>query len=1014
MVDDELIDIFVQESKEHLEALEPEILAMETAASDSEGVNTIFRGVHSIKGSSGFFGFDQITRLSHVMENVMALVREGTLSPSKIMVDVFLECTDKLKIMIDAPQDSASVLIDEDLVKLEALLKPEGDESPVSQPVVNDAVELPDCLSRFVLDPLLIKNALSHGHLVFVIKLYMNQDIKDQGKTPYDYFKEIESLGEFLDAHFDFSVISGLSDALDNELICYFLFTTVMGSPDMITGVFDIAHDQVEEVNLEVLKEWLGSDPAKIEPKVRSEEVFLEVVEDDEVAGDSSQGVIESKTVVDKIPTPPIEKENKKAVKRSKKADETIRVNVSLLDDLMNLAGEMVLSRNQLIRISENTNQEVAGLQGVIQNLNLVTSEMHERVMQTRLQPLGIIFSKFNRIIRDLSNKLNKEIRLELVGEEVELDKSIVESLSDPLTHLIRNVADHGIEPADEREAAGKPRMGTARLIAKHVGGQVLIEIIDDGRGMDPDKLKKKAVEKGLMTVEETEVMTDKQACTIIFLPGFSTAEKVSDVSGRGVGMDVVRTNIERLGGFVDIDSELGRGTTISLRLPLTLAIVPAMIIGAGDRRFAVPQVNLEEVVRLGGKNKTEFVRGTRVLRLRDTLLTLIDLADVLEIPKKQKDLEVDEKKEEKGFVLVLNLDNHQYGLIVSELFDSEEIAVKPMSTYLKDSGCYSGVTIMGDGKVAIIIDIAGIAAIANLDFEQVDSSTAALEAEESLSMRSDSESLLLFRNEGFELFAINLSTVARIEKIKASDIENVGRGEYLNLGGKSIQLIRMHDYMPVAEPESSPEELFVLIPKLVAKPIGIIATKIVDTVETVVDLDRSTISGTGILGSTFINESLVLVVDIYNLFESVDSKSFKPAFIDDKYSNLRVMLVENNVFFRHVEKSFLESIFGEVVVVKNGADAWEKLNDGIYHMIFTEIDIPEMDGFELSKRIRNSEKYKHIPIIATASRNESSYEAKALESGVDRFIMKFNKVELYQLIQQTFETRTPLLASSS
>jgi len=1008
MVDNELIEIFVQESKEHLDALEPEILAMETASSDSEGVNTIFRGVHSIKGSSGFFGFDQITKLSHIMENVMALVREGDLAPTREMVDVFLECTDTLKVMIDDPQNSANVPIESHLVKLNGLLEPKDGGKPVSAPKVNENVELPKALENFVLDPLLIKNALSHGHLVFVIKLFMNKDVKDHGKTPYDYFKEIESLGEFLDAYFDFSVITGLDDALENELVVSFLFTTVMGSPDMITSVFDVASEQVEEIDVEILKKWLGTDPTKIEPKSRSEEVFLEVVEEEESA--------HVEDLEDHVSVKAVEEDSKKVVPTAKaapqaqavrkKADDTIRVNVSLLDDLMNLAGELVLSRNQLIRISESSGQEVAGLQGVIQNMNLVTSEMHERVMQTRLQPLGIIFAKFNRIIRDLSNKLGKEIRLEIEGEDVELDKSIVEALSDPLTHLIRNTADHGIETPDEREAAGKPRMGFARLSAKHVGGQVLIEIRDDGRGLDTAKLKRKAIEKGVITAEEAEGMTERQAFSIIFAPGFSTAEKVSDVSGRGVGMDVVRTNIENLGGFIDIESELGRGTTISLRLPLTLAIIPAMIVGAGGRRYAIPQVNLEEVVRLGGKNKTEMVRGTRVLRLRDSLLTLLDLAEVLEIKTDES-----KKGKDEGFVLVLNLDNKQYGLIVTDLYDSEEIAVKPLSLYTKDAGCYSGVTIMGDGKVAMILDVAGIATIANLDFSEIENLADEREAEESLALRSsDSESLLLFRNEGFELFAINLSTVARIEKIKASDIENVGSGEYLNLGGKSIRLVRMHHYMPVAHPEKAPEELYVLIPKLVSKPMGIIATQIVDTVETVVDLDSQTITGTGILGSTFINDSLVLLVDIYNLFEAVDPERYQVGYIEDKYSKLRVLLVENNVFFRNVQKAFLELIFGEVVIARNGVDAWEKLNDGIYHMVFSEVELPEMDGVELARRIRNSDKYRHLPIIMSASRNESLYEGRCQEVGVDKFVMKFSKQKLHRTIMETFDTRTPRL----
>lgn len=1021
MVDNELIGIFIQESKEHLEAIEPEILAMESASHDSEGVNTIFRGVHSIKGSSGFFGFDQISKLSHVMENLMALVREGQLAPNRDMVNVLLASTDKLKLMIDDPQHCAEVAIEEEVKQLNTFLpaakggtKPAQDKSTPAQP----QVKLPDSLKRFRLDPYILKNAMQHGHLVFVIRLFMNKDVKEKGRTPYDYFKEIESLGEFVDAYFDFSSISGLDDALTTDLVCSFLFTTVMGSPDMITSVFDIPAAQVEEIDAGLIKEWLGTNPGVQAPEGREDEVFLEVVEDetksetatvsdDKLHEDEDEhGAAASEPLAVKASTAPA------ARMKVKRADETIRVNVSLLDALMNLAGEMVLSRNQLIRISENHGQEIAGLQSIIQNINLVTSDMHEKVMQTRLQALGVIFGKFTRIIRDLAMKLGKEVLLDIEGEDVELDKSIVEALSDPLTHLIRNCADHGIELPEERERMGKSREGHVRLTAKHVGGQVLIEIIDDGRGMNPEKLKQKAIEKGVLKPEDAAKMSDRQALTIIFLPGFSTAEKVSDVSGRGVGMDVVRTNIEGLGGFVDIDSEVGVGTRISLRLPLTLAIIPAMIVGSCGRRFAVPQVNLEEVVRLGGKNKPEIIRGSRVLRLRDSLLTLINLADVLDL-KTQDGEHGGSSDWESGYVLVLNLDNHQYGLIVSELLDSEEIAVKPLSVYLKQVGCYSGVTIMGDGKVAMIVDIQGIATMARLKFAESE-----IEAQSATDLAnqlrsSDSESLLLFRNEGLELFAINLSTVARIERIKASDIEHIGRGEYLKLGGRSLRLVRMHDHMPIAKPEQAPEDLYVLVPKLLAKPMGIVATQIVDTVQTVVELDRETISGVGILGSTFINNALVLLVDIYSLFESVDPEVFKPAAYPDRFRHLRALLVDNNVFFRTVESDFLRKIFGEVVEVRNAAQAWEKLSESNYHVVISDVELPGTSGFDLCGKVRHSERHKHLPFIGLSARQDQNHESLAKETQMDAYQMKFDKVKLLNLIESIFDRKTPRLTQS-
>ncbi len=1024
MVDDELIDIFIQESREHLEALEPELLEMENASSDSESINTIFRGVHSIKGSSGFFGFDQIMKLSHVMENVMALVREGELTPNREMIDIFLESTDKLKIMVESPQTSTEIPIEDEVKRLEVFLGGTSTENAASAPAadnqaeVDDSGALPEALSGFKLDPYILKDAIGHGHLVFVIDLYMIRDIKEKNRTPYDYFKEIESLGEFVDAYFDFSVITGLEDALEAELKCRFLFTTVMGSPDMITSVFDIPEDQVHEIDLEALKGWIKSDPGTHMPASRTEEVFLEVVDEEieEEPAPQAEPEVEVEAAApqkEEASAEPATAKTSLARQKSKKADETVRVPVSLLNDLMNLAGEMVLSRNQLVRVAEKYGQDVNGLEGIIQNMNLITSDMHERVMQTRLQPLAIILSKFHRIIRDLSNKLGKEIVLEIEGEDVELDKSIIEALSDPLTHLIRNTADHGIETPDEREAAGKTREGHARLVARHVGGQVVIDIMDDGRGLNTEKLKKKAIEKGLITPESAETMSDKQAFGIIFLPGFSTAEQVSDVSGRGVGMDVVRTNIEKLGGFIDIESELGVGTKISLKLPLTLAIIPAMIVGAGERKFAVPQVNLEEVVRLGGKNQSELVRGTRVLRLRESLLTLIDLREVLDLEEDAAADSEAEDKEEDGYVLVMNLDNQQYGLVVNELYDSEEIAVKPLSVYLKQAVCYSGVTIMGDGKVAMIIDIAGITEIANLSFEDMNAQSMD-ETDEALSTQNeDMESLLLFKNEGFELFAINLSTVARIEKVKMSDIELVGEKEYLNLGGKSIELVRMHDHMPVATPENSPEQLYVLIPKLVDRPIGIVATQIVDTVETVVDLDRDTIRGTGILGSTFISDSLVIVVDIYSLFESVDPRSYKVTETLEHFKTLNLLLVENNAFFRNIQMAFLQDIFAEVDFARNGLDAWEKLNDKDYHMVITELELPSLNGFELLARARKSERLSAIPFIATAGRNEQMNAQKSEEAGFNQFLMKFSKRSTQNAIKEVFEKNTPLLTNT-
>jgi len=459
--------------------------------------------------------------------------------------------------------------------------------------------------------------------------------------------------------------------------------------PDLMAAGLEIPEEQIESITLDPIGSAADQNVQKQpgQPLIDTDAVVNTLVapevhqplEIDSISEDSDgSGQEETGLTVSGSSPQLTEKQTPGAPKQiiTPKSDETIRVPVSLLSDLMNLAGEMVLGRNQLIRMAEGISQQITGLPALLQKINVVTSELQEKVMRTRMQPIGNIFGRFTRIVRDVSQRLGKEITLELSGKDVELDKSIIELLSDPLTHTIRNCADHGIERPETRSKAGKSRVGRVRLSARHEGGQVHIEIDDDGHGIDPAILRMKAVEKGLLTPQKAEKMTDHEALSIIFMPGFSTAEAVSDISGRGVGMDVVKANMERFGGSVDVESELGKGTRIVLRLPLTLAIIPSMIVVVGDRRFAVPQVNLEGVVRTDRDTKIEKVAGADVMRLRGVLLPVVDLPTLLGIPKSEG--------LPSAYVLLLKVDRHLFGLIVDGLLDSEEIVVKPLSSYLK------------------------------------------------------------------------------------------------------------------------------------------------------------------------------------------------------------------------------------------------------------------------------------------------------------------------------------------
>lgn len=490
------------------------------------------------------------------------------------------------------------------------------------------------------------------------------------------------------------------------------------------------------------------------------------------------------------------------------KTDTSLRVHVSLLNSLMTLAGELVLSRNQLLQ-TIGTN-DLRNAEAVGQRIDLITSELQEAIMLTRMQPIGNVFSKFPRVVRDLSKQLNKTIELTIVGNEVELDKTIIESINDPLTHLIRNSVDHGVEMPADRKRIGKSEKGLIILKAYHEAGQVVIQISDDGKGLDGEALAASAVSKGLITTEQAQIMSDKEKISLIFLPGFSMAKKVTDVSGRGVGMDVVKTNLDKLGGQVEIVSEVGKGTTISIKLPLTLAIIPCQIITTSGERYAIPQVNLEELLRIPAnqvKKRVEKVGNAEVVRLRGNLLPLIRLSDVIEAERTYWDPAEDEQrpdrrdsiadrrgknaplfhntseKPEEGRqadtdtraandrrysaasalnIVVVSTNSMKYGLIVDHLQDSEEIVIKPLGRHLQQCKGYAGATIMGDGRIALILDVTNLARMAHLtSIDGTDrANEVALAAEEFIRTQKDRQALLIFRSSEHEQFAVPLNQV--------------------------------------------------------------------------------------------------------------------------------------------------------------------------------------------------------------------------------------------------------------
>ena len=880
--DQEMMELFVQESSEHIQTLESDLISLETNPADSALLNSIFRSVHSIKGAAGFFGFDPIVKLAHVMESVMSLLRDGQLQADPDMVSLLISTSDKLRLMLAEPEAAAGIPCDDEAAGLQAVLDNHAGikliPRPAAQPLAtpestsapqadSDSGDYPHpSLQGFEFQAPSLLEGLKHGQNFYDLHVNL-EEVQSQGQTLLQFFSEMRSIGGLLDTILELAEGTTLANAASSPVSARVFFQTPL-EPFILSGALGIDGEQIGEIPTQCLKDWVKTNPEGVckppaapAPAAPAQKTPLEIVPAAKEVATIPQAVVESKPEVTKIDPKPV------ASSQRRKAEETIRINVGLLDTLMNLAGEMVLGRNKLLRLSaagrSSGNQDE--LHSVVQEISSVTSSLQDTIMRARLQPVGGLFGKFNRIVRDLSHKLNKEIQLEIFGDDVELDRTLLEGLSDPLTHLIRNSIDHGIEKAADRLATGKPAHGTIRLSAAHLAGRVQIEVTDDGAGMDPERLKNKAIEKGVISPDQAQRMTDSEALNLIFAAGFSTAATVSDISGRGVGMDVVRTNIEKLGGHVDLDSQLGKGTRITIRLPLTLAIVPALIVGCRGSGYALPQINVEEIVRPSPECPIKTIGGARVLELRGELIPVVDLASLLNEPSTGRD----------EFVVLLQLDHSIFGLIVDEIRSNEEIVVKPLGRHLRTVPFYSGATLLGQGEIALILDPTAMAQGRIQASQKALGSAKALEAPD----HAKSSRVLVFQAGGAEPLAVHLGKVLRVESVDAEDIERIGAVDCLRKKHDStIRLVQLSDLLPISAPEARGERFFIIVPRPPYDTVGFIATKILDSIDLPdSQIEQGALSTQGLLGSAVILDRLTLVIDMPAILEMLAGAGLEP-----------------------------------------------------------------------------------------------------------------------------------------
>jgi two-component system chemotaxis sensor kinase CheA len=775
---DEIIKEFLVESHENLDQLDQDLVALEKDPSGQPILASIFRTIHTIKGTCGFLGFGKLESVAHVGENLLSKLRDGAIIVDRPIISVLLALTDAVRQMLNS------------IEKIGA----EGDE---------DYTELIDLLAKFAL-----------GHL---------------GVTSPAV-----------------SAAAVVAVALENTITAAECDPSGDQEPERIGDILLKSGAVTEEDVTQASRAQIEGDPRRLG------EILIE------------KGAAKPQEVRDAL--------QQQSESHSTVSEANVRVDVGLLDKLMNLVGELVLARNQILQYTAT--QENVAFQATSQRLNLITTELQEGVMKTRMQPIGTIWSKFPRVVRDLSLSCGKQVRLEMEGKETELDRTIIEAIKDPLTHVVRNSVDHGIEASEKRAAAGKPAEGTLLLRAFHEGGQVIIEIVDDGAGIHTERVKQKALERSLVTPDQAARMSERELQNLIFLPGFSTAEKISNVSGRGVGMDVVKTNIEKIGGAVDIQSQFGQGTTLRIKIPLTLAIIPALIVASESDRFAIPQVNLVELVRLEGEQALkgiESIHGAPVYRLRGRLLPLIYLNQTLGLARGSAE------EQAAINIVVVSADDRQFGLVVDDIHDTEEIVVKPLSKQLKSVAVFAGATIMGDGKVALILDVMGLAMQGHAAGES--RGRALKHTEPEAAQAEDKQTLLLFRLGAARRMAIPLSAVARLEEFTTSMIERVGDQEVVQYRGQIMPLLRLSRILRAESAATEPSDVpfQVIVYTQDQRSVGLVVDQILDIVHQTLQIQTQG-RAKGLTGSAVVEERVTELLDIQSIIREADPTFFATA----------------------------------------------------------------------------------------------------------------------------------------
>ncbi len=995
-MDEELLSEFLTESNENLAEIEQQLMDLEDNPQDEELLSAIFRTIHTVKGSCGFIGLTKLEKVAHAGENLLSRIRATRFAVTEDIVSLLLENADAIKNILQhletegcEPDEDHAQLISrlqaaERLVSAMAEsgegLAPPAAEAPAEDKAGKDGESANQ-----------ESNAPDPASLLAGWAAEYDQEIRDSLAeaglaTPQQVvdagFAKLKDLDGFTPA-----------DALK-------LLGTAKAAVAAGNGDGSIAEPPKEQAE------------AAPQAAPQQEEKAAAKAEEPEAPQEVKQGEIEApKSSAAPSAPVPVKQDKPKAgppaaqPQRKPAGGGSVRVDVELLDELMNQVGELVLTRNRLMQmVTASGSME---LMRMGRDVDQITEQLQEKLLRTRMQSIQTIWSSIPRITRDIGKQLDKKIKVVMHGEDTELDRTILSALKDPLTHIIRNSCDHGIERPEVRRERGKPEEGTLTLSAKQESGFILINIQDDGAGIDPQKIKNKAVAMGVITEEQAAAMQDKAALQLIFNAGLSTAEKVSNISGRGVGMDVVKTSIEKVGGTTEIMSEVGKGTTLRIRIPLTLAIISAMIVGVRGHRLAIPQMSVQELLNAPEHSEDwRLIAGRPFFRLRGKLLPILRLCDSLKLPERRAprseneegekiDPMLDQRQVNAGSIVVVDMGDQPFGVLVDEIIGAEEIVVKPLGVHFEHLKLYGGCSILGDGRVVPIMDCNGLAEM--LQKTEEHDVAAAYAEEEGSRIGQDSLQHTLIYKQGEQRYAIPMALVERLENFEASRIERSSKGEVLQYRGAVIPVLRWGDL--VGSPSVDGEDIYCLILSDGNKRMALQVEDVIDILE--IPLDIKMMSDSPLfLGTAVIQDIATEVVDVFEVVKQVDPNWFARNKREEAEVKTKVLYAEDAPFFRNLVVPVLETLNLEIWQASDGAEAVRILEERTPDLILTDIEMPHMDGYELATWVKEHAHLSDIPIVAlTATPPDEDDEAR--RALFTEILLKFDRQSIEEFLRE-------------